>query len=99
MQALDVCYLINKLRSCAAILHYKSVTKFEGEPALMPELLQHLQHHDYSAYPAISIYHLIILTLLEPENENHFRQLHILLLKNHMLFPKGTAHDMYHFCA
>ena len=97
MQALDAFYLINKLRSCAAILHYKSVTKFEGETALLPELLEHLQHHDYSSYPAINIYHSIILTLLKPENENHFEQLNELLLKNQMLFPQNMSRDMYAF--
>jgi hypothetical protein len=97
MQALDAFYLINKLRSCAAVLHYKSVTKFDGEFALLPELLQHLEQHDYAAYPAITIYHRIIQTLMEPENENYFLQLGAMLLKNYMRFPHSMARDMYAF--
>jgi len=97
MYALDSFYLITKLRTCAAILHYKSVTKFEGEIAMLPELLQHLEKNDYSSSPAIGIYHRIILMLLIPEHEAQFEHLSGLLVKSHNHFTKNMARDMYAF--
>jgi len=97
MHALDSFYLITKLRTCAAILHYKSVTKFEGELAILPELLQHLEKHDYATSPAIGIYHRIILMLLNPEDETHFEHLNSLLAKSYTHFAKNMSRDMYAF--
>lgn len=97
MGSLDAFYLITKLRTCAAILHYKSVTKFEGELPLLTELLQHLENHDYSSSPVISTYHCIIMMLLQPEKGAHFEHLNNLLAQNHPHFAKTMARDMYAF--
>lgn len=97
IEALDIFYLINKLNYLAAILHYKNFLSLEGEVALANEILAYLKKHPYPRIPAIAIYHCIVLSLIEPENEEHFKQLKFLLEKNYALFQKSNARNMYAF--
>jgi hypothetical protein len=97
IEALDIFYLINKLNYLAAILHYKNFLSLEGEVKLMREILTHLEQNDYTHIPAIAIYHKIVLSLMQPEDETHFSALKKLLETNYSLFPKSTAQNMYAF--
>lgn len=97
INALDTYYLINKLNYLAAVLHYKNFLALEGEVALAAEILAHLKSHPYNNVPAIAIYHRIVLSLIEPQQEEHFHELKNLLAKSHSLFPKSTARNMYAF--
>jgi len=95
--ALDIFYLINKLNYLAAILHYKNFLSLEGDIKLMHEVLQHLENNDYSNVPAVAINYRIVLSLKEPENEEHFNLLKKLLEQHYAVFPKQGAQNMYAF--
>lgn len=97
IEALDAFYLINKLNYLAAILHYKNFLSLEGDVKLMSEVLEHLKKNKYEHIPAIAVHHRIVLSLMEPEKEEHFKVLKNLLLKNHTLFQKSAARNMYAF--
>jgi hypothetical protein len=95
--SLDVFYLINKLRYCAAILHYKNFLAIEAETTLMQEIMQHLKQNDYSHIPAINIYHKILLTLIEPEEEKNYFLLKEQIIAHQQLFPKAEVGNMMVF--
>jgi hypothetical protein len=97
IEALDAFYLINKLNYLAAVLHYKNFLSLEADVALMSEVLNHLKRNKYEDIPAIAIHHRIVLSLMEPQKEEHFYELKNLLTKNYLLFPKPNARNMYAF--
>ncbi len=97
VEALDIFYMINKLNYLAAILHYKNFLSLEAEVKLFREVMEHLKKNNYGHVPAIEIYHRIVLSLIEPEKEEHFTQLKKLLSENYALFPKSAARNMYAF--
>jgi hypothetical protein len=97
IEALDAFYLINKLNYLAAILHYKNFLSLQGEVKLFNEVMQHLKKNKYEHVPAISIYHRIVLSLIEPKKEEHFHTLKKLLASHYPLFPKQAARNMYAF--
>ncbi|MCW3126689.1 MAG: hypothetical protein JWO03_2347 [Bacteroidetes bacterium] len=72
IESLDNFYLINKLRFCAAVLHYKHFLSVRDETILLKEILDYLQNNPPLGSPAIAVYHLILLTLKEPDDESHF---------------------------
>src|SRR6185436_2511598 len=74
IEALDAFYLINKLNYLAAILHYKNFLSLEGDVALAGEVMNHLKKHKYEHIPAIAVHHRIVLSLLEPQKEEHFEE-------------------------
>jgi hypothetical protein len=92
MHHLDVFYLIHKLRCCCAILHYKNVTSFDTE---LDEILLHLQKRSYSHIPIIDAYYQILQTLINPEEEKHFKSLRHLLEHNSENLDPGTIKELY----
>ncbi len=97
VEALDAFYLINKLSYLAAILHYKNFLSMEGEVKLAAEVLEHLKKNDYTHIPAIDIHYKTILSLINPQEEQHFFALKEQLVKWHSLFPKTTARNLFAF--
>lgn len=97
VEALDTFYLINKLNYLAAILHYKKFLSMEGEVKLAAEILEHLKQHDYRHIPALHISYLAVQSLMEPEEEKHFKELKALLPAHYMLFPPQQARNLYAF--
>ena len=97
IEALDAFYLINKLNYLAAILHYKNFLSLEAEVKLAAEILAHLKTTDYEHIPALNIQYHVVLTLIEPKQEAHFRELNLLLAKHYQLFPKQYARNLFAF--
>jgi hypothetical protein len=97
IEALDAFYLIHKLNYLAAILHYKNFLSLEAEVALAAEILNHLKKKEYTGVPAIGIYYRVVLSLLEPQQEEHFKELKALLEKHYILFTKPAARNLYAF--
>ncbi|HLP20451.1 MAG TPA: hypothetical protein VK174_09125 [Chitinophagales bacterium] len=97
IEALDAFYLINKLNYLAAILHYKNFLSLEGEVALMHEVLKHLKNKSYEHIPAIAIRYRMVLSLMEPQQEEHFKELKNKLADHYTLFDKSSARNMYAF--
>lgn len=97
IESLDIFYLIEKLRYSAAILHYKKFLSLKDENIFFTEILQHLEKKPYPDIPIITIYYLIIRTLIEPENEQHFQSLKEQMLQHTKLFQTYTNKEFYAF--
>lgn len=97
VEALDTFYIVNKLNYLAAMLHYKNFLSLEAEMAFANEILAHLRQKDYNHIPAIDIRYRIVLSLIEPDNEEHFKAVKEKLLKAYPLFTTAAARNMYAF--
>ena len=97
LQALDRFYFIQKLNYLAALLHYKKFLSTEGEVALAGEILDYLKKKPAIDVPAIDIGYRIVLSLLEPEHDEHFVELKKLLALHAAHFHKNTARGFYVF--
>src|ERR1019366_4713908 len=96
LAALDRFYFIQKLNYLAALLHYKKFLSTEGEVVFAREILQYFKSHPPDI-PAIAINYRIVLSLLEPERDEHFEELKKLLAAHVALFPKNTSRNFYAF--
>lgn len=95
MRLLDTFYIIRKLKFACSELNYKTIAAVEKESILMDEILELLEMKDYSDTPAIDLYHKILRTLTEPENEENFASLLQTLKAKAHLFPQTEAREMY----
>lgn len=95
IKLLDTFYIIRKLKFYCSELNYKTIAAVEQESILMDEILELLSKQDYSGTPAIVIYHKILRTLTEPENEENFASLLKTLKASDHLFPQSEAREMY----
>ncbi len=95
IRLLDTFYIIRKLKFYCSQLNYKTIAAVDKETILMDEILELLSKKDYSETPAIDIYHKILRTLTEPENEENFASLLQTLKSKAHLFPQMEAREMY----
>ena len=96
VRSLDTFYLINKLRYSAAILHYKQFLNLSDESILLPEILAQL-HTKPADAPVVRMYHLVLLTLMEPEDEGHFSNLKELLFAHTSLLQPDSQSEIFAF--
>ena len=96
MRSLDTFYLINKLRYSAAILHYKQFLNLSDESILLPEILEQLRVKPVDA-PVVEMYHQVILTLMEPDEESHFTRLKQLLFTHTSLLQTDSQSEIFAF--
>jgi hypothetical protein len=96
MHSLDIYYITNKLRYSAAILHYKHFLNLKEESTLLPEILEQLKHKRLHA-PVVDIYHHVILTLIEPDEEVHFIRLKELLFTHADILHIDTQKEVFAF--
>lgn len=94
---LDVFYLSTKLKYCCEIINKQNIISEDYHISMFDETLIHLKKNNYDHIPAITIYHSILMGLLESENESHYKQLIELLHKNSAYFKKDELRDMYAF--
>jgi hypothetical protein len=92
---LDNFYLSKRLKYLAEMLTRQNFLNSNYDMKLMAPLLEHLKNRDYSALPAIHIYYLVLLTLIEEHNEAHFHELIILLDQFKDSFSKEELRDLY----
>jgi len=92
---LDTFYVTEKLRFYCEILSRKSFTKHQYGNLLVEEILDLVQKGDFSDTPVVSIYHQIILTHLEPDQENHYFVLRNLLEQHGADLPKAEMSQVY----
>jgi hypothetical protein len=97
IRALDTYYLVQKLKYCAAMLHYKNFLTVEGEVPLITEIMKYLETGRFETVPAIEIYRRIILSYTEAEGGAHFIKLKELIVAHHALFTLDEVKNMYVF--
>jgi len=94
---LDYYYLSNKLRFCCVIFNRQDVLQVKYSNRLYNEILTILKQGEYLDIPAIRIYYQILMTFIEPENEEHYELLTSQLLEHSSKFTKEESKDMYVF--
>jgi hypothetical protein len=94
---LDVFYLAARLRLSCELINRRHVINADHDADLGDYLIEFLQEEG-SAYlnrPAVAIYYRIYLTLTEPQDETHYRELVALLSRHGSDFPRSEAYQMY----
>ncbi len=91
---LDIFYLSEKLKYYCTILSHKLLAELNYEMLFINEIIAHIESHDYSNIPSISIYYQIFLTYKEPENKSHYFRLKELLERHIRLFPENEAKEI-----
>jgi hypothetical protein len=97
LRSLDEFYIINKLRYCAAMLHYKSFLAMQGEVAFLNEILAYLGKKAFDDVPLINIYRQIIFCFTQSENEEHYEQLTELIYQHQKNIGQQILKDVYSF--
>ena len=97
IESLDTYYLIQKLKYCAAMLHYKNFLTVEGEVPLLNEILKYLGSGMFETVPAIEIYRRIILSYTDEDGGPHFAKLKELIVAHQELFVLDEVKNMYVF--
>jgi len=92
---LDAFYLINKLKCCCSIFNYKNLALVEYQVPMIREVLEHLEKKDYSHIPLVVIYHKSLLTLLDPDEPQHFQDLKKTLLVANASLAQEEVVDMF----
>ncbi len=92
---LDLFFLSEKLRYCCEIVNRQNVMVSNYELRLMNEIFIYLQKNPHNDVPSIAIYSTILQSLLEKENNQHFKNLKTLLKQHAEVFSRREARDMY----
>ncbi len=97
IDALDTYYFVEKLKYCAAMLHYKNFLAVGGEVPLLGEIFKYLDAKANTNVPAIEIYRCIILSYTEEDGSAHFNKLKDLIVAHQNLFTLDEVKSMYVF--
>ena len=97
IQSLDTYYFIEKLKYCAAMLHYKNFLTVEGGVPLLSEILKYLESPILPLVPAIEIYKNIILSYTEENSGGYFLKLKELIVAHQQIFKLEEVKNMYVF--
>lgn len=95
INSVDRYYVINKLKYSCEIINRTNILSGEYEPLLLDEILAYLENNPHEHVPAIAIYYRILLSMLESENEEHYKKLIELLGENESKFSGSELKDMY----
>lgn len=94
---LDAAYLAARLKFTCELLNRANILESEDPVALAGPIRPWLHHLPpvYQEMPVIQLYHCILLTLTEPEEEGHYARLVGLLDTHAGHFPPAEAADLY----
>ncbi len=88
---LNTYYLVNVLQYYCKAMNYKRFKAIDYQVPIIEEVLAHIEEHRYENQPIIIMYFYAIKTLLEAQNETHYKKLKTLLLeKSKELFRKDA---------
>ncbi len=93
--ALDATYFADKLRQSCLMLSHQKVYKVEYHPALIEEILAHIEKEDYFKIPAIAIYYHTYKALTTPEDRRYFDQLKNNIFQMGHFFTQLEIRDIY----
>ncbi len=93
--ALDATYFADKLRQSCLMLSHQKVYKVEYSPALIEEILTHIEEGYYFKIPAISIYYYTYMALTTPDKRQYFDQLKSNIFEKGHFFTQTEIRDIY----
>ena len=91
---LDRYYVINKLAVYAEALNYKNIVTTNYEIGLIEPLLNEISKSKKLNVPAIALRQTALQTLLDADNEEHFKQLKDLLHTHINILDREEANDI-----
>ena len=99
VEALDIFYLSAKLRTACEMINRKIVLGTDYDVPQLEVLCSQVADHprQYEDVPAVSIYYLILLGLLEPDAEQHFSDLVARLENESGAFSASEARELYDY--
>jgi hypothetical protein len=92
---LDAFFISKKLQLLCELVNVKNVVSFDYDPIFQDEIIRLVQGGAFADFPFIRVYHHILLTLLEPEQESHFNELKLLMESVGNLFSQHDLKEMY----
>ncbi|MEM7036307.1 MAG: hypothetical protein AAF570_04945, partial [Bacteroidota bacterium] len=95
--ALDIFYIVQKLKNACIILNNQYVVDQDYELRLIPEIFALLQDRPFPGEPLVALYARTLRMFREPENEQHYTVLQELLREHRDRIPRQEAHDLYMF--
>jgi len=93
-QNLDRFYLAEKLRYYCTILNHQLLAALDYQMLFIDEIIRHVEENDYRDVAPIVIYHQILLTYREPDNEAHYEKLKGLIDEHIGIFPESEAKEI-----
>ena len=97
LSALDIFYLVTKLRYCAAMLHYQEFLSLEGEIGMIHEILAHCADGRYDSVPLLKAYYYTVMSLIEPDHEEHFEAMKDILFAHADSIYIEAQQDLFAF--
>ena len=64
---------------------------------MLPEMSAYASQHDFSAYPGIAAYWIVLQTQEKPQETKHFFELKQLLKKHSRIFPEAELRELYSY--
>lgn len=92
---LDVFYINEKLRYYCTVLSWKKLTKYDTEVLLIDELVTLINDHNLLTIHSIAVYYSIMMSMLEPEKEEHFYRLKRHITDDIDMFSPDEVRDIY----
>lgn len=94
---LDLFYLTRKLKYSCEIVNRQNILNVQYNNPIIKNVLSFLNDGNYKDVPLVAIYHTILLTLTEQQNEKHFIRLKHLLQKHTHQIAQKENRDVYAF--
>lgn len=88
-------YIAEVLRQSCNVLNHQTVSTQDYVLRFQEEVIRHVEKHDYSHVPAISIYYHSYKALSDMDNESDFAQLKNLIEQHWASFPSTESHGLY----
>lgn len=96
-EALDVFYIITKLKYAAALLHYQNFLSAEGEMNLLREVINEAGKEKHKDVEAIQLYRSIVHLYNEQKASGAYAQLKELIITNKLRLPVEEIKTAFSF--
>ncbi len=92
---LNTFFILEKLKYAVVMESHKAVYKSEYEQPMLPFILELVKNDGFLEMPEMAIYFYCYQALKNPDDEENFNQLKLLIQKNNQLFSKNELKDIY----
>ncbi len=92
---LDIVYFVKKLEQASYGLVHTAVYKTKHSPALLSEILEHIEQEGLCSIPIVSIYYHCYLSLSQPPESGWFHRFRRELDRHKQLFPAEELGSLY----
>lgn len=94
---LDLFYITRKLQLLCEMVNIRNVMAVAYDSLLENEIVALIGSGAFRDVPVIEIYYRVLMTLTDPEQENHFHNLRDLLSVHQSIFRRDELRDLYQY--